>query len=260
MHEDLNIPPLSAALSHGVLTVTEEHALATRSAAGDTAARDALVCHNLRLVAQRANAFAGRGVPLADLFQEGVCGLVRAAQKFDPSRELRFSTYAVWWIRFGLQEAVRTAQPVVLPRPVEARRRRVVAVLGGGEPDLAAVAAATGLAPGHAAQGVALARLQQPLSIEADPVGHEDRTAPPIDEQVCAALRRRDAARMLDGCESFTGAVLRLRFGFDDGVDRTFAEVAAAIGSNRETVRLVERRALAELSTSARAEALRDAC
>ena len=260
MLEDLNAPSIVTALQHRILSAGEERDIAVRAAAGDAAAREALVGHNLRFVAHRARAYAGRGVPLADLFQEGACGLVRAAAKFDPSRGVRFTTYAGWWIDAGLQDAIRTAQPVVLPRPVEARRRRVMAAMPAAGTDVAALAAAAGVTPAHAVEGIAIARLQQPAAIDAAVVAFEDRTAPSVDEQASVALRRRGAEQLLHECGSVTGRILRMRFGFDDDRERTYAEIAGDLGSNRETVRLAACRALARLQSSRSAGALRDAC
>jgi RNA polymerase sigma factor (sigma-70 family) len=257
MVEDLNAPSIVAALQHRILSAGEERDIAVRAAAGDAAAREALVGHNLRFVAHRARAYAGRGVPLADLFQEGACGLVRAAAKFDPSRGVRFTTYAGWWIDAGLQDAIRTAQPVVLPRPVEARRRRVMAAMPAAGPDVAALA---GVTPAHAEEGIAIARLQRPAAIDAAVVAFEDRTAPSVDEQASVALRRRGAEQLLSECGTVTARILRLRFGFDDDRERTYAEIAGDLGSNRETVRLAACRALARLQSSRSAGALRDAC
>src|SRR5262245_18636574 len=108
-----------------LLTAADELRLARRIERGDLAARDELVTANLRLVSSLAARYQGRGVPFEDLAQEGTVGLLRAAEKFDHRRELRFSTYAVWWIRRSLADAVGGALPIRVP---PAARQRLAAI------------------------------------------------------------------------------------------------------------------------------------
>ena len=108
-----------------LLTAADELRLARRIERGDLAAKEELVTANLRLVSALAARYQGRGVPFDDLVQEGAVGLLRAAERFDHRRELRFSTYAVWWIRRSLAEAVGGAGPIRVP---PAARRRLVAI------------------------------------------------------------------------------------------------------------------------------------
>ena len=89
-----------------LLSANEELTLGRRVSAGDMEARRQMIEANLRLVVTVARGYVGRGVPLLDLIEEGNLGLIRAVEKFDPSRRLRFSTYAVWWIREAVQHAV----------------------------------------------------------------------------------------------------------------------------------------------------------
>ena len=108
-----------------LLTAADEVRLARRIERGDLAAKDELVTANLRLVHAVAQRYRGFGVPLDDLVQEGSIGLIRAAEKFDHRRGLKFSTYAVWWIRRSIMDAVTNAQ--VDPHPA----RRSAAARGG---------------------------------------------------------------------------------------------------------------------------------
>src|SRR5262245_34726398 len=108
-----------------LLTAADELRLARRIEAGDLAAKDELVTANLRLVRALAARYRGRGVPFEDLVQEGTLGLIRAAEKFDHRRELRFSTYATWWIRQALHEAAANARPIRIPGPA---RRQLAAI------------------------------------------------------------------------------------------------------------------------------------
>src|ERR1700760_2150091 len=110
---------------HQLLTAAEERRLARRIETGDLAAKDRLVSSNLRLVASVARRYIGRGLPMEDLMQEGVLGLIRAAEKFDWRRRTRFSTYAVPWIRQAITHALANSSrllPLTGPPPPQARR------------------------------------------------------------------------------------------------------------------------------------------
>jgi RNA polymerase primary sigma factor len=135
-----------------LLTAEDELRLARRIERGDLAARDELVTANLRLVHALAQRYRDRGVPLEDLVQEGSVGLVRAAEKFDHRRGLRFSTYAAWWIRRSIMDALTNARPVRIP---PAGQRQLAAVLRtedelrriGAVPSDEAIAERAGLSP-----------------------------------------------------------------------------------------------------------------
>src|SRR5215467_4575718 len=98
-----------------LLTAADEVRLARRIERGDLAAKDELVTANLRLVYALAQPYRNRGVPLEDLVQEGSLGLIRAAEKFDYRRGLKFSTYAAWWIRRSIMDAFTNAQAIRIP-------------------------------------------------------------------------------------------------------------------------------------------------
>src|SRR6201985_235536 len=102
---------------HPLLTAQEERRLARAIERGDLAAKDRLVRCNLRLVASVARRHVGRGVPMEDLLQEGVVGLIRAAEKYDWRRGTRFSTYAVPWIRQAISQALANTSPLRRPPP-----------------------------------------------------------------------------------------------------------------------------------------------
>src|SRR3954454_23235410 len=98
-----------------LLTAAEERALARRIERGDLAAKERLIESNLRLVRAVARTYSGHGVPLADLVQDGTVGLVRAVDRFDHRRGLRFSTYAMWWIRHAIGDAVADSRMIRIP-------------------------------------------------------------------------------------------------------------------------------------------------
>src|SRR5262245_54617708 len=134
-----------------LLTAADEARLARRIERGDLAAKDELVTANLRLVHALAQPYRNRGVPFEDLVQEGSLGLIRAAEKFDHRRGLKFSTYAAWWVRRSIMDALSNAQAIRIP---PSARRRLAAVrraehdlrrLGDAAPSEDAIAARAGL-------------------------------------------------------------------------------------------------------------------
>lgn len=262
--------PIAAALEHRLLRPEEERRLALRAARGDAGARDALVVGNLRLVVSVAHAHRAPGASLADLVQEGICGLLTAVDRFDVSRGVRFSTYATWWIRASIGEASRRMQPVPLPRPLEAKRRRLAVAVARGarlDGDDEQVATVSGLTVAQVSEARAALRLQSPVRLD-ERVGdsdtpllelHEDRSAPSHVEIAQERLRRRDIDRLLDALPHREREILRRRFGLDGASESTLEDVARSLGVSRETVRKVELRLLDELSDMPEAQPLRDA-
>jgi RNA polymerase nonessential primary-like sigma factor len=96
-----------------LFTAQQDFETARRARAGDFAARQSMIEHNLRLVVSIAKTYLGRGVPLSDLIEEGNLGLMHAIDKFEPERGFRFSTYATWWIRQSVERAVMNQGRVI---------------------------------------------------------------------------------------------------------------------------------------------------
>src|SRR3954468_6219008 len=126
-------------MSEQLLTAADEVRLARRIEQGDMAAKDEMIVRNLRLVHALASRYRGRGVPVEDLVQEGTLGLMRAVERFDHRRGLKFSTYAVWWIRRSLSDAVGDARAIRVP----AAARRQLAAMQRAEAELRHAGAAT---------------------------------------------------------------------------------------------------------------------
>jgi RNA polymerase sigma factor (sigma-70 family) len=263
MDEALTHAPLAEALRHKLLSGEQERRLAVRARRGDVAARESLVHANLRLVADIARSHTGRGVALADLFQDGVVGLLEAADRYDPARGTRFSTYATYWVRMRVSRAIQRMQPLRLTSDEEARRRRIHAAIGrlgagAGDDELAE---ATGLTVAAVQETRALMARTAMLSLDAPVNGTEtplarvleDRTAPDLEDEVAASIRARDARALVGRLPTRESVVLRMRFGFDGDVEHTLQETAKALGVCRETVRLTERRTLASLTGAAEA-------
>lgn len=221
-------------------------------------AKDRLILGNLRLVLLFARRYEGRGISLLDLVQEGNIGLLRAADKFDHRRGVRFSTYAAWWIKQALQ---RSLLDRVLRLPVHVaddrrrigRTRAVFAARKGREPTAEEVASMTGLAKGRV--DAILAIVRQPSSLDA-PVGDEgdatigDFVANPSagpDEVASQHALSGQLEGLLEALTPREQQVLRMRFGLGYPREHTLEEVGQALTLTRERIRQIERSALDKL-------------
>ena len=236
-------------------------------------ARNELASANLRLVVSIARRYRGRGLPFADLIQEGNGGLLRAVAKYDHRLGIKFATYATWWVRQAVARALSDhGRTVRVPchhagtlAAVE-RVRGELAVRHGREPTEEEVAAALGVAAGELRTLRAAAR--PPLSLdeafdgdEEEPrrvhlLGDAGATAP--GEGADRRLLKRRIAEVLRGLPPRDREVIELRFGLRDGRPRTLEEVARVFGVTRERVRQLEQRGLARLRVPVRRDRLAD--
>ena len=244
-----------------LLTRAEEVQLAKRVEAGDPAARSRLIESNLRLVVTIAKTYRSSSLDLLDLVQEGTVGLMKAVDRYDWRRGTKFSTYAAWWIRSGIIEALgANAHPIRLPESVRDRaadvQRTEQALMArfGRRPSTAEIAAELELTPAQVAEaraaGQPVGSLDEPMGSEGD-LRHADLLADPnatdplqslVDEVEEGELERR--LRTLPERQRL---VVELRFGLRDGVARTADAVAAELGLARERVRQIELHALRRL-------------
>jgi RNA polymerase primary sigma factor len=246
---------------HPLLTREDEVRLAKAYEAGDDAARRTMIESNLRLVVSIARRFSATGLPLGDLVQEGNLGLLRAVEKFDWRRGVKFSTYATWWIKQAIARgaADRGASPIRLPVHVDeqlGRLRRAQARLAellGREPSTGELAAelqlpVAGVARLRAAVQ-AVTSLDTPIGDDGAAVQDllEDREAAGPDELALEAVGREALEQALAGLPERARQVLVLRYGLDTGTSRTLEEVAAVMGVSRERARQIEIGALAAL-------------
>ncbi len=250
-------------LQDGQFPAEERNALEQIIADGQ-AARDELVLHNVRLVVSLARAYQGRGLPLADLIQEGNLGLLQAAEHFDAERGFHFSTYAVWWIRQAILRALANkARLIRLPVNVmdEVRHVRRTADFLAHEPDEAAgtaeLAERTGLSPERVQHLLNIMR--PPLELDyvtgADDaaefgqfIADPDAVLPEAESE--RTLLAADLESALTHLPDREARILRLHYGLADGVAHSLSEIARFLNLSRERVRQLHAQALETLRRS----------
>jgi len=248
----------------------EEVRLAKRIRAGEEGALDKLVRSNLRFVVSIARRYQNQGVPLPDLINEGNLGLIRAAQKFDESKGIKFISYAVWWVRQGVLQAIAEQSRVVripLSRAGEVNRivRRSSALVQelGREPTAEEIAEGMDLSREEVEQTLALCRSQ--LSLDAPLKPGEtgglldflpDRFANAPEDAAYEHALREHIEQALSTLKEREAKIVRLYFGLDDQQPMTLEEIGAQFGITRERVRQIKQRAIERLRHASRARLL----
>jgi RNA polymerase primary sigma factor len=253
-----------------LLSREEEVELAARAQAGDQEALEKLIVSNLRYVVSVARRYLGYGLALTDLINEGNIGLIQAARRFDPTRGVRFITYAVWWIRQAIAHALAEHGGVVtlpvkqlekLRKVLEGYRRYTQQI--GVDPTSEELAAELEL-PVNEVESVL--HIYRHFSLDA-PIGEEgdtsfldvlpSTTSPSGEEAYINATLTDEIRELLSQLPVREQHVLRLRFGMDDE-PKSLEEIGRMLGVTRERVRQIEKQAMHRLRQKAKMRALQE--
>ena len=255
-----------------LLTFEEEREIAKRIEEGDESAKAELTEANLRLVVSIAKKYTGRNLSFLDLIQEGNLGLIKAVEKYDYMKGFKFSTYATWWIRQAITRAIadqaRTIRiPVHIVETINklTKTKRILLQELGREPSDQEVAERMGVTE---AKVIEISKISQdPVSLET-PIGEEedshlgdflpDESSPEPSDAASLVLMKEQLNSVLDHLTDREKRVLQLRFGLEDGRQRTLEEVGHEFNVTRERIRQIEAKALRKLRHPNRSKKLRD--
>jgi len=250
----------------------EEIRLGKLALKGDQKAIQGLVEANLRFVVKVANRFSGAGPSLLDLINEGNIGLLQAARRFDPARNVKFISYAVWWIRQGIMQMLaEQSGPTRLPLKQAGllykirRTTEELTKVHDREPTPKELAAALGVKLREIEEIQRVARrpvsLDSPITEDSETAYMDlmaDEDAPAVDHDLLENSLRNEIAGLLGSLAPREREVIELRFGIETGETMTLEEVGGKLGLSRERIRQIEKKAKKKLQRLARSRHLAD--
>lgn len=253
-----------------VYTEEEEKELGRRIQQGDRTALRQLIEANLRFVVSYVKKYRGMGLSMLDLIHEGNLGLIEAARRFDPNRNVRFISYAVWWIRQAVIHALtRSARMASLPQKLSDQISQMKRTIGrlkgelGREPTREEIARAMGIDVADVEDLELLAERDVSLSdrvaaSDLEVEGKiEDRSLPPVEYQIVKSSIEQQIRDLVDELDEKEALVLKLRFGLDDDQPKTLQEIGDRLNLTRERIRQIEQKAMRKLARSHQLQQLR---
>src|SRR3954466_16255464 len=257
---------------HPLLSAAEEVELAKRIEEGDEEAKERMINSNLRLVVSLAKRYQGQDLPLLDLIQEGILGLIRAAEKFDWRRGYKFSTYATFWIRQAIQRGIANkARTIRIPVHIGQRERKVARIerelqnSRGPPPSDEEVAKEAEISVDDIEEirdaARAVTSLDRPIGEDGDASFGDIMPSddPEPEEEVEVSLRAEALHRALDELPDREKEVVKLRFGVNGNEPTPLRETGRRMGLSPERVRQIEAKALKRLATAREIEGLQAA-
>jgi RNA polymerase primary sigma factor len=253
-----------------ILTEAEEKSLGQKAARGDGEALQRLVEANLRFVVSYVKKYQGMGLSLQDLINEGNLGLLEAARRFDPQRNVKFISYAVWWIRQAVIHALtQSARITHIPQKLSdqmllmKRKASQLKTSLGRDPSREEVAKAMGLSVEEVEDLEMLQEKEVSLSdrFGEDDLGMEEKISDPISPSVEYQIIKSSIEHQIRGIlgelDDKEALVIKWRFGLDDDQPRTLQEIGDKLHLTRERIRQIERKAMRKLSHSHTLQQLR---
>ena len=253
-----------------VYSEDEEKELGRQAQQGDGEALRKLVEANLRFVVSYVKKYRGMGLGMLDLINEGNLGLLEAAKRFNPERNVRFISYAVWWVRQAVIHALtRSARICHLPQKlsdqISLMKKKIAELKGekGQEPSREEIAASMGISEEDVEDLLILAEKDIHLSdrladSDLEVEGKiEDRGTPPVEYQIVKTSIEHQIRDILGELDEKEAIVLKLRFGLDDDRPQTLQEIGDRLSLTRERIRQIEQKAMRKLSRSHQVQQLR---
>ncbi|MGZ5439697.1 MAG: sigma-70 family RNA polymerase sigma factor [Candidatus Aminicenantales bacterium] len=246
------------------LTEEDEKKLGERIRKGDKEALQTLIKSNLKFVVSNVKKYRGMGLGLLDLIDEGNIGLIEAAKRFDPTRGVRFISYAVWWIRQAIIHALTlysriTRIPQKLADQISLMKKKTAELKGelGRDPNREEIAKALGVSETDVEDLEILGERSLSLSdrgADEDDLEVEERISdthsPSVEYQIIKASVQQQIRETLGELDDKEALVLKLRFGLDDDRPRTLQEIGEQLKLTRERIRQIEQKAMRKLGRS----------